>query len=245
MKRLILNAGGIGGHPEGIKPIVDHFAGCKRVAFVPYAYVGKPSDIIPAVSALLPGIPFVNIHAAPSPAEVLKSADGIWVSGGNSFMLADALHRHSLIDPVRAMVEAGIPYAGASAGANVAGPTICTTNDMPIRRMPRSLDAFGLVPFQINPHYLDANALPPDFRGETREQRLREFLGLNEVTVVGLREGTWLVVNRSAMHLAGSRGAMIFERGKEPREVPPGADLSGLLAASPRFDVIDPHGPFL
>jgi dipeptidase E len=103
--------------------------------------------------------------------------------------------------------------------------------------MLRSLDSFGLVPFQINPHYLDANAMPAGFRGDTREARIKEFLVVNDVPVVGLREGTWLIVNGLGMRLNGGSPAVIFERGKQPREVPPGSDVSSLLTVVPRFNV--------
>ena len=164
-----------------------------------------------------------------------SQAEAIFVTGGNSFRLVAALHRLSLIAPVRAAIDAGIPYFGASAGANVACPTIRTTNDMPIVQPP-SFEAFDLVPFQINPHYIDPP--PPESRvGETREERLQEFLAENDVTVVALREQSWLDVDGPAMRLAGNGGAVVFRRGVEPEQLTGGADLAALLLETPRYDV--------
>jgi dipeptidase E len=233
--RLILNAGGMSGYPGGVSAVVAHFSECRRVALIPYAYVGDHAEAMRFTQDLFPEIPFVGVHTSDDPREVLSAADGIWVPGGNSFVLTDQLHARGLIDPVRRMAESGIPYAGSSAGANVAGPTICTTNDMPILRAPRALTSFGLVPFQINPHYLDADVMPPGFKGETRHRRIEEFLALNEVPVVGLREGSWLTVHGSHMRLDGGSSAVIFERDKPPTEAPPGSDLSWLLTVTPRF----------
>lgn len=238
---LILNAGGIAGYPEGIAAVRAHFAGCRRVALIPYAYVGDHSEVLRFMRDLIPEIPFVGLDAAPNPSAALSAADGIWVPGGNSFLLVDQLHARGLIDPVRRSVESGTPYGGSSAGAIVAGPTICTTNDMPIVLAPRSLIAFGLVPFQINPHYLAANTMPVGFRGETREKRIEEFQALNDVVVIGLREGSWLTVHGSRMELDGGAPAILFEPGRQPAEVSPGSDLSLLLAATPRFGPTHPE----
>ena len=120
-----------------------------------------------------------------------------------------------------------MPYLGASAGTNIAAPTIRTTNDMPIVQ-PATFDALGLVPFQINPHYLDADPASRHM-GETREERLREYLEENEAPVLGLREGAWLRVEGEAATLGGANGARLFRRGAEPVELPPGADLSAAL----------------
>ena len=156
------------------------------------------------------------------------------MTGGNSFRLVSALHKLSLIDSVRSAIDSGVPYYGASAGANVACPTIRTTNDMPIVQPP-SFAAFNLVPFQVNPHYIDPP--PPEARiGETREERLQEFLEENHVTVVALREESWLVVDGPSMRLRGTGGAVLFRRGFDPAQVGGGADLSSLLLETPRFD---------
>lgn len=233
---LILNAGGIAGYPEGIFAVQTHFAGCKRVALIPYAYVGDHTEALQFMRDLIPDIPFIAMDEG-NPSAVLSTADGIWVPGGNSFVLVNELHARDLIGQVRRSVESGIPYGGSSAGAIVAGPTICTTNDMPIVLAPRSLSGFGLVPFQINAHYLDANTMPPGFRGESREKRIEEFQALNDVVVIGLREGSWLTVHESRMQLDGGLAAVLFKRGRQPEEVPSGSDLSWLLAETPRFGV--------
>jgi dipeptidase E len=180
------------------------------------------------------GIEITGVHTAADPAAMIADADAVFVTGGNSFRLVDALHRLGLIAPVRAAIERGIPYWGASAGANVACPTIRTTNDMPIVQPP-SLAAFNLVPFQINPHYIDPP--PPEQRvGETREERLQEFLEENDVVVVALREQSWLEIDGPSMQLSGTGGAVLFRRGAEPGQVIGGADLSSLLLETPRYD---------
>ncbi|MGH7869700.1 MAG: dipeptidase PepE [Candidatus Dormibacteraceae bacterium] len=233
-RKIILHGGGMDGHPEGIPAIVNHFKGCQRVALIPYARANHDKALA-FTRDLVPEVRFFGVHTMKDPRDAVANADGIWVMGGNSFSLVNQLHAYGLIEPVQRMVEQGIPYGGTSAGANVAGPTICTTNDMPIIRRLLSLDGFELVPFQINPHYLDANAKPADFCGHTREQRIAEFLEENDVPVLGLREGSWLTVNSAAMRLDGTLPAMLFERNKQPRELPAGSDLSTLLTVTPRF----------
>jgi dipeptidase E len=180
------------------------------------------------------GVEITGLHTADDPAAAIAGADAIFVTGGNSFRLVTALHRLALIAPVRSAIDAGVPYFGASAGANVACPSIRTTNDMPIVQPP-SFTAFDLVPFQINPHYIDPP--PPAARvGETREERLLEFLEENDVTVVALREQSWLEVDGPAMHLRGTGGAVLLRRGADPRQLAGGADLSALLSETPRYD---------
>ena len=142
-------------------------------------------------------------------------------------MLLKCLRDNKLIVPVRKKVLAGTPYIGWSAGSNVTCPTIMTTNDMPVTS-PSSLKAFGLIPFQINPHYLDAN--PAGHAGETREQRILEFIEVNrDIFVAGLREGTMFLLEGRKLSLIGPRNARLFSYGTEPRELTPGQDLSFLL----------------
>jgi dipeptidase E len=137
------------------------------------------------------------------------------------------MQEHGIMDPMRKAVENGVPYMGWSAGANVACQTLCTTNDMPISRPP-SFDCLGLIPFQINPHYLDAG--PAGHGGETREQRIMEFLAVNRsMTVAGLREATLLEMENDSIALKGSRAMRVFRFGHEPEEFSPGADISFLL----------------
>jgi len=168
-----------------------------------------------------------SIHHFKNPVEAVRESDAIVTGGGNTFHLIKLLHENQLIRTVRQTVLDGKPYIGWSAGANVACPTICTTNDMPVVK-PVSFDAFNLVPFQINPHYLDSN--PDGHAGETREMRIEEFLEVNRTqTVLGLREGTMLLIENKNVSLLGSRNLRIFRYGKMPREYKPGDQLEFLL----------------
>jgi dipeptidase E len=160
------------------------------------------------------------VHDAADPVGAIAGAEAIVVSGGNTFALLAALYDRGLLDAMRRRVRAGAPYIGWSAGANLACPTIRTTNDMPIVQPP-SFAALGLVPFQINPHFTDA--LIPNHGGETRSERLEEFLVANpEATVVGLREGTMLRVEGDTVMLVGDKPARVFRSGREPEENEPG-----------------------
>ena len=201
--------------------------------FLPYAlrdHDGYASAIAERMAPL--GVRLTSTHTVADAALAVSESDAIVVGGGNTFRLLQALQRLDLLDVVRARVAAGVPYFGASAGSNVACPTIRTTNDMPIVET-RSLRAIGLVPFQINPHYVD----PPAVRaGETRAERLEEFQEENDVIVLGLREPSWVVVNNDQMTLRGTGGAVVFRRGSEPEEVTPGTDLSALLSVAAAFD---------
>lgn len=169
----------------------------------------------------------ISLHRFSDAAQAVNDAEAIVVGGGNTWSLLRHIHNLGLIEPVRSKVLAGTKFIGWSAGANVACPTIMTTNDMPVVD-PSGFHAFNLVPFQINPHYLDAN--PAGHGGETREERIREFIELNrEVYVAGLREGCMLYVDGSRMFMKGIRSLRLFRYGSEPREFPSGADLSFLL----------------
>ena len=233
-RRLMLHAGG--DISSAGDEIVEHFHGVRRAVMVPWA-VKDGDRVVTRFNDRFAGrgLEVTGLHTVPNPAASLAEADAIIVSGGNSFRLVAALHRFHLIETVRSAIVGGVPYFGASAGANVASPTIRTTNDMPIVQ-PASFAAFGLVPFQINPHYIDPP--PPEARvGETREERLQEFLEENDVTVVALREESWLVVNDLTMSLRGTGGAVVFRRGAPPEPFPGGADLSALLVETPRYDL--------
>ena len=168
-----------------------------------------------------------GIHQAADPVEAAKAAVGIFVGGGNTFRLLKNVRENGLLGVIRDRVRGGMPYMGSSAGSNLACPTIMTTNDMPISN-PGSFDALGLVPFQINAHYIDPD---PDSKhqGETREQRLSEYHEENDLAVVGLREGAWLTVEGDQMTLGGQHGARIFRQGADAQEAAIGADLSALL----------------
>lgn len=211
---------------------IREFLGSKKVRalFIPYAavtfsydeYEEKVRNRFAEV-----GHDVVSIHRFSDPVKAVMDAPAIVVGGGNTWMLLKCLRDKKLIGPVRKKVLAGTPYVGWSAGSNVTCPTIMTTNDMPVTA-PSSFRAFGLIPFQINPHYLDAN--PAGHAGETREQRIQEFIEVNrEVFVAGLREGTMFLLEGGRLSLIGPRNTRIFRHGSEPMEITPGSDLSFLL----------------
>ncbi|HVC30415.1 MAG TPA: dipeptidase PepE [Steroidobacteraceae bacterium] len=226
----------------GMKPLehaaeaIAAFLGERRVLFAPYALRDHDGYTAGIEAALTPfGVAVTGLHRASDPRATIESAEVLLVGGGNSFRLLQAFQRLGLIDVVRRRVESGaLRYLGSSAGSNLACPTIRTTNDMPIVQ-PASFGALGLVPFQINPHYQDAN---PDAMhvGETREHRLLEFLEENDVPILGMREGAWLRRCGRQLHLGGRTGARLFKRGAEPQEFGEGADLSWLLELPARFD---------
>jgi len=198
----------------------DLFSGCTQVAFVPYALAGLNSYSTKAEGRFERlGVHLESVHRHPEPAQALSAADGVFIGGGNTFRLLDRMIHHDLIEPIRALVAGGGPYLGTSAGSNVACPTIGTTNDMPIIRPP-TFEALGLVPFQINPHYIERDPDTPH-GGETRRQRLAEFHEENDTPVIGLREGSWLAVQESLI-LRGHHPALLFRRGIEPTEIWPG-----------------------
>ena len=177
------------------------------------------------------GYEVTGLHQAQGAAAAqaaVREAQAIFVGGGNTFRLVNELYAHGLHDVVRERVRAGMPYMGSSAGTNVAGPTARTTNDMPICEPP-SLTTFGLVPFQINPHYVDADPSSTHM-GETREQRIREFHEMNETPVVGVREGAWLHVLGAEVTLHGEPGGRLFRRGEEPIELAAGTRLDEILS---------------
>ncbi len=211
---------------------IRDFLGSRKVKalFIPYAAVTFSYDAYEEkVKSRFNevGHDVVSIHRFRDPVKAVMEAPAIVVGGGNTWMLLRCLRENKLIDPVRKKVLGGTPYIGWSAGSNVTCPTIMTTNDMPVT-MPSSPKAFGLIPFQINPHYLDAN--PQGHAGETREQRIEEFIAVNrEVFVAGLREGTMFLLENRKLSLIGPRNARIFRYGSQPLEMQPGADLSFLL----------------
>jgi dipeptidase E len=173
-----------------------------------------------------------SIHRFENKDEVLEQADCMIVGGGNTFHLFAEMYNYSLMEKVREKVCKGIPYIGWSAGANLACPTLCTTNDMPLVQ-PKSFNGLDLVPFQINPHYLDPNPIIDAMikhGGETRQDRLNEYLAVNrEATVVGLREACALWVDKDKMILRGGKKMIVMQDGKDSYEVDPGSDVSTLL----------------
>jgi len=224
------------------KPFIADFLkkhGISKVLFIPYAGVGlstqslkKSYDVYEErVAGVFAGFgcQVASIHHHHEPAQAIADAQCVVVGGGNTFHLVAQMHHYKLMDPIRKRILGGMPFMGWSAGANVACPTLRTTNDMPIIE-PASFDCLNLVPFQINPHYLDAH--PAGHGGETRQQRIEEFLIINRnIKVVGLREASLLEVEGLTMKLAGRRPMRLFQFGVEPEEFEVGSDLSFLLQA--------------
>lgn len=208
--------------------------GVRTALFVPYAGATLgPDDYLARVAPVFTqlGVAVAGVHAADDPAAAVMRAESIVVGGGNTWKLLRDVRTARLLRPLRLRAQAGVPYVGWSAGSNLACPTIMTTNDMPVCD-PGGFDALGLVPFQINPHYLHGN--PPGFKGETREERIREFGVLNpRVWVAALPECTGLRLEGERLSLFGDGGACrIFRDGREPSEIAPGGDVQFLMDAA-------------
>ena len=232
MKRILLISNSTlygSGYLDHAETEIRSFLGdVKRVLFVPFALHDRDSYTATAQKRFeTMGYELSSVHNAPDPKQAVNDTDAVFIGGGNTFRLLKALYDFELLDLIRERATAGMPYIGSSAGSNVAGPTIKTTNDMPIVEPP-SFNALGLVPFQLNPHYLDPD---PDSKhmGETREERLRQFLEENDTPVAGLREGAMLRIENNEIILRGSTGARIFRRGFDPVETLPGANLNAFL----------------
>lgn len=207
-----------------------HFKNIDQIIFIPYA---RPSGIThdqytTKVKAAFHSIDkeIIGLHTFSNPKEALENAQGIFVGGGNTFVLTKALYKFDLIKIIQEKVKNGTPYLGTSAGSNICGLTIGTTNDMPIV-YPPSFKALSFVPFNINPHYLDP-IVDSKHMGETRETRIKEFHKFNTQPVIGLREGSWLEVNGENICLKGNLQARIFEHNQEPYEVDPNTYLNEL-----------------
>ena len=213
------------GYLDHAEPAIrDLFAGCRRIAFVPYALFDRDAYANKVIARLQGmGLTAVSVHTAADPVAAIASADGIFVGGGNTFRLLDCLHRFGLIEAIRARIAQGAPYLGSSAGSIVAGPTIKTTKDMPIVEPP-SFNALHLVEFQISPHFLDPDPNSKHM-GETQEERVLQFLEENDRMVVGLREASFIRCSQDGAILEGPLIARIFRRGHKPSEVPVGSNL--------------------
>ena len=213
-----------------IEQIAKFLKGVSEVVFVPYAavtfsYAAYEAKVQARFNQI--GIKVNSVHRAKNPRQMIRNAQAICVGGGNTFALTKKMQEQGLMQAIRRKISEGTPYVGWSAGSNVCCPTICTTNDMPIVQ-PESFKAIGAVKFQINPHYLDAN--PEGHAGETREQRIEEYIEANPRRyVVGLREGCMLRINDEGIQLIGSRPMRIFKRGQAAYEVKAGDDLSFLM----------------
>ncbi len=207
-----------------------HLGNVKQVLFVPYALHDHDKYLQTMTErGINAGYELNSIHRCPNPREAILTAEAIYIGGGNTFRLLNALYQYDLLDAIRERVLAGVPYVGVSAGSNVACPSIMTTNDMPIVQPP-SFQALGLVPFQINAHYYAGSnwvkhgeALIEHF-GETRDDRLREFHEMNESVVVGLYEAGVLVCDGTTVRLFDAP-ARVFRKGETPSDVAPGGEI--------------------
>jgi len=206
--------------------------GCKNVVFIPYA---RPNGISYAEYNSLArkafqdmGYELNGIHEEENPKDLITRSDAIFIGGGNTFVLLTMLYANEVLETIRKEVIKGKPYIGTSAGSNVAGATIQTTNDMPIM-YPPSFDALNLVPFIINPHYIDPDPNSKHM-GETREIRINEYHEFNDRTVVALREGCMLEIINNRVTLKGITNARIYQKHKEPLEYQPGDRFDFLLS---------------
>jgi len=212
--------------------IRDFLGGLKRVLFVPFALQDRDAYAATAKTRFAKmGYDLSSIHTAKDPQRAVQDTEAIFIGGGNTFRLLKTLYDYDLLEIIRRRVRAGMPYIGSSAGSNVSAPTIKTTNDMPIVQPP-SFDALALIWFQINPHYIDADP-GSTHMGETREQRLLQFLEEDSTPVAALREGAMLRLEDGVTILQGSSGARIFRRDLEPVETLPGDQLDALLQLAP------------
>lgn len=234
MKLLLISNSTMPGEPylDYPKYEIQKFLGKKSITalFIPYAAVtfsfDKYCEKVEERFAEI-GHHIIGIHTYENPVKAIEQAEAIVVGGGNTWQLVRMMHERKLMNPIRERVFNETPYIGWSAGANVACPALRTTNDMPIID-PLGFECIGLVPFQINPHYLDAN--PEGHAGETREQRINEFLEINpDMYVAGLREGTMLKLENEHLKLVGKRSCRIFKKGKEPQELSSDDNFNFLL----------------
>lgn len=232
MKLLLLSSSRAGNSAylaPNLALIAQHLAGVKKVLFIPYAGVSIGYDayqqmVQQAFDAI--GIEVDSIHLHQNPGLAVAQAEAIVVGGGNTFVLLQRLYQQGLIEEIRAQVAKGAPYVGWSAGSNIAGLSIRTTNDMPIVE-PQSFTALNLLPFQLNPHYSDFK--PEGFHGETRDMRLNEFMLVNPTTpVVALPEGTALLRQGDVLSYQGNMDSYLFIGGSKTA-ILPGAELSAFL----------------
>jgi dipeptidase E len=207
--------------------LIKLYDGIDEIIFVPFArpggishddYTAKAGSFFETINIKVKGL-----HEFEDKIQAINSAKAFFTGGGNTFLLVKTLHEEGLMNVLKENVEGGKPYLGCSAGSNIGGQNMKTTNDMPIV-YPPSFDCMGLVPFNINPHYLDPN---PELKhnGETRETRIKEFLTQNDLKVVGLREGNWIRRMGDKITVEGTELTRIFEKGKEPYEIEPGTEL--------------------
>ncbi|MEM0541334.1 dipeptidase PepE [Flavobacterium sp. j3] len=234
MKKLIIASTSTlhgGKYLDYLLPVLEqHFAACEEILFIPYARPGGIShdDYTENVRLAFAKInkSVKGLHEFDNPIEAIQSAQGLFTGGGNTFLLVSQLYGNKVMDVLAKVIENGTPYLGSSAGSNIAGLTMQTTNDMPII-YPPSFKTLGLLPFNLNPHYLDAD-LQSKHMGETRETRIKEFHNFNTIPVLGLREGSWLEVTGEKIILKGNLSARIFRQNETPTEIEPENDLAFL-----------------
>jgi dipeptidase E len=233
MRLLLLSNSTLPGEPFlgwGSAHIADFLGSGKRIAFVPFAAVTLDhDDYTKRVREVMAGMghEVFSLHQEANKVKALEHADAVMIGGGNSYQLLRTLYSTELVRAIRVRVLGGLPYVGWSAGSNVACPTIMTTNDMPITEVP-TLRAMGLVHFQINPHYTEATL--EGHGGESRDQRIIEYLALNPKSIVaGLREGSLLRVEGDRLTVEG-RGMRLFRHGAEAKDIAGGVGLRSSLA---------------
>lgn len=234
MKKLIIASTSTihgGNYLEYLLPTLEiHFQDCVEILFVPYARPGGIShdDYTATVSSAFSKInkTVKGLHEFENPIVAILNARGIFVGGGNTFLLVTQLYKNNVMEVLAKVVENGTSYLGSSAGSNITGLTMQTTNDMPII-YPPSFKTLGLIPFNLNPHYLDAD-IQSKHMGETRETRIKEFHSFNTIPVLGLREGSWLEVTGEKIILKGNLTARVFIQNETPTEVEPETDLAYL-----------------
>jgi dipeptidase E len=207
-----------------------HFRHCSTILFIPYArpagishneYTQRVTLAFAKINLVVKGI-----HEFEDPTKAIKNAEGIFTGGGNTFLLVSQLYKNDLMSILAEAVKNGTPYLGTSAGSNICGMTMQTTNDMPII-YPPSFQTLGLIPFNLNPHYLDADTTSTHM-GETRETRIQEFHAFNTLPVLGLREGSWLEVKGDHIILRGKLSARLFRQNQTPEEIESETDFKNL-----------------
>jgi dipeptidase E len=208
----------------------EHFASCKSILFIPYARPGGISheEYTQKVQIVFKtiGLEVKGLHEFSNPIEAIQQAEGIFTGGGNTFLLVSQLYENKVMDVLKQTLETGTPYLGTSAGSNICGLTMQTTNDMPII-YPPSFETLGVIPFNLNPHYLDPD-VNSKHMGETRETRIKEFHQFNTAAVLGLREGSWLEVKGNSIVLRGTLTARLFRQNQEPVELESVSELNYL-----------------
>jgi dipeptidase E len=234
MKKLIIASTSTlhgGDYLEYLFPVlIKHFENCSTILFIPYARPGGithdeyTEKVALAFSKINKKV--IGIHQFENPIEAIEKAEALFTGGGNTFLLVTQLYHHQVMEALKQAIDKGTPYLGSSAGSNITGLSMQTTNDMPII-YPPSFDTLGVLPFNLNPHYLDPEPNSTHM-GETRETRIKEFHAFNSIPVLGLREGSWLDVQGNDMVLKGNLTARLFIQNKTPQEIESETNLNYL-----------------